>query len=63
MKKFTIKLSYYVHLLMNQYIAGEREIAKKNRIIFYGQDDLKYDQYYIKEYFKKVSRKKVFEFI
>lgn len=59
----SFKLPFYIHPLMNKYIATEKDIKKQNRILFYGQSDLYYDSKWIKEHFNLISRKEVYDYI
>jgi hypothetical protein len=56
-----VLLPYYIHPIMNKYNLESDVIYKKNKIFFYGQADLFFDKYWIGNYFKKTSRKEIFD--
>ncbi len=56
------KMPFYIHPLMNKYIeTSAAKVVKKNRVLFYGQDNLSNDDNLLENYFQKISRKKVFK--
>lgn len=59
----SFKMPFYIHPVMNKYIAIKTNIKKQNSILFYGQSDLYYDPKWIKEYFNLISRKEVYDYI
>jgi hypothetical protein len=55
-----LRLPFYIHPIMNNYFPPMNVIRKKNRILFYAQDDAVYDSEIIQTKFNLLTRRHVF---
>src|SRR4051812_39435491 len=58
-------LPYYAHPLMQLRLIREQQQThvKSGGVLFYGSDDLQFDKYWLKDYFKKLTRGEIGDII